>query len=106
MQLTGFTPSAAAADWRLSRSPRVRPSAVIPPTFRKSRRFMPAQLRERLSKLMYMSVVEDELRRVDQGPEDVLGGGAAVSAGALIGGECGTALAEGRRTAVGEQVEL
>ena len=51
-------------------------------------------------------MVEYKLRRIDQGPQDVLGGRAAGGAGAAVGRQGGLALPERRRAAVGHQVEL
>lgn len=66
------TPASAAFARRRSKSQKPSPSAPPRPSWRKSRRRIPAQLV--WTGLMRASVIEDKLRRVQQGPKHILGG--------------------------------
>src|SRR4051812_27508507 len=87
--------SVASARWR-SRSVKPMPRNAPTPSLSRSRRGVPSQLRVGSGMRVVLScssvsaggsVVEDKLRRVDQGPEEVFGGGLTRRAFGGEGGE-------------------
>src|SRR3954465_931612 len=68
----GFAPAGAAARSRRAWA-RPPPTSVPRPTRRQSRRGMPVQFVEiGIPRLRWPSVLEHELRRIEQGPKGVL----------------------------------